>query len=502
MASYSSAFHAQYIKLSPRYQTIRDCINDDVVSGDISTCLDQMPRQQYLIRTPGMADETYAALKQLGRFMNVTGSTLEMMMGAAWRIPPTIELPDSVDYLNTNADGEGNSLQDLLKDDVADTMSMGRFGVLVEPPEQLLDDNGLPRDKTKRDINDGRGQVYIKPYTPESIVDWGVSVVDGVKKLSLVKLREEVNVRDPDTYQTECETRYRFLILTEEGYEQRVYGDAEGTELIGEPVPIKDYSGKQLDHIAFYFSGSRNNDSTADNPPFYKIADRNIGHYNSDADWRLNNKLYATGTLFITGDNQDLGKAAITVGGGNGTYLGQTGSAQLLQVQAGGPLTEALKSDLDDMIQMGAKLSNPTVQRTAEEARISAGQDTALLGDVINNCQSMMREAVNEAIWMMTGVEDNEFTLDLNNQFFTEALTAQDRAQYMAEYMQSVIPFSTLFNAYKKAGIIPHDTTEEDFRAEIETGGTGLNFAEPVAEVANAERATELSGDAASNLPE
>jgi len=41
-----------YAKLLPRYKTIRDCLNDDVVLHSTS----------YLIKTPGMSDETYDIL--------------------------------------------------------------------------------------------------------------------------------------------------------------------------------------------------------------------------------------------------------------------------------------------------------------------------------------------------------------------------------------------------------------------------------------------------------
>ena len=472
--SIGGIYNPHYIKLLPRYKTIRDCINDDVVTGDY-TCLDEISligSVQYLVRTPGMSDETYSALKQLGRFLNVTGSTLDMMMGAAWRVPPTVEMATATDYLNMNADGEGNSLLDLAKDALADTMSMGRFGVLVEPEAQQIDNNGMPIPRSKSDIAKGIGRTYAKPYTPESIIDYDVSVVNGVKKLSFVKLEETVTTRNETTHQTECETIYRFLILDDDGYKQKVFDGVEGSSQIGETITVTDYNGKPLDHIPFFFSGSRNNDPTPDNPPFYKIADRNIAHYNNDANNRLNIILYATGTLFVTGDNPDLGKKNLTVGGGNGFYLGETGSASLLQLDAGTALPEAIKADLEDMVMLGAKISNPSVQRTAEEARISAGQETALLSDVIGNVQSMLREVINEINMLMTGSEQ-EFTFSMGTQFFLETLTAQDRAQFMAEYMSGIIPFETLFNAYKRAGLIPHDETIDEFKVKIESDGMG-----------------------------
>ena len=142
--------HPDYTKLLPRYQTIRDCINDDVVSGS-SHCDANGKVVEYLIRTPGMEDTTFNALKQLGVFMNITGSTLISVMGVANRMPPVIVMPESVSYLEVNADGRGNKLNDIVKDAMADTVSMGRFGVLVEPPSQRLDDEGNVITNSKAD---------------------------------------------------------------------------------------------------------------------------------------------------------------------------------------------------------------------------------------------------------------------------------------------------------------------------------------------------------------
>lgn len=462
--SITSSVNADYAKLLPRYKTIRDCLNDDVVSGGYY--LDGV-RNEYLIKTPGMADDTFAILKQLGRYTNYTGSTLDAMMGLASRTAPVFVPPTGLEYFEQNADGEGNRLQSMVKDALADTMSLGRFGVLVEPPGQRFNDAGEAISSTKADVQSGKVRTTLKAYTAESIPDYEVSIVNDVKQLSLVKLMEQVTKRNPETFRTETETQYRFLILTSEGYEQRVFEDLDGAGQIGATIPITGYDGKQLDHIPFYFSGSRNNDPTADNPPYYKLADKNIAIYNSDANNRLNLQLYATGSLFVTGDAQDLGKKNLAIGGGNGVYLGETGSVSLLQLQAGTALPEAIQQDKNDMVELGAKLAAPSVQRTLGEAEISATQEMALLTDVTDNVEMMFKAAINEASMLQTGKEvDVELTL--NRKFFTRAMTAQDRAQWMSEIVSGISPATLYYKRLRESGDYPQDWTDEQIKEAME----------------------------------
>lgn len=466
--TYTGAYNFDYIKLLPRYQTIRDCINDDVVYGYTDYCKYNnsiTKHQEYLVRTPGMSDETYGILKQLGRYLNVTGATLEGMLGGVWRVDPVIVLPDSVEYLNENADGEGNSLASLLKDQVGDTLPMGRYGLLVEPPQATLNNAGEIVEVSKADVNSGRVTTTIKPYVPESIYDWETSVIDGVRKLSLVKLIEEKKVRNA-SYTIECSEIYRFLTLDEEGYHQQVFQDPEGTSPLTEKVTITDYNGAAMTEIPFYFSGSRNNDSTADNPPFYKLADANIAHYNNDANNRLNLLLHATGTLIVTGTNRDLEGKTIPLGGGNGLYLGESGSANLLQLAAGAALPEAIKSDLDNMVLLGAKLNEPSVQRTFGEAALSASQETALLSDVVANCEEAMNKAVNMVILLQTGKEA-EFEITINRQFFPVPMNAQDRAQWVMEIQQGLSSPFEFWEAKRKAGL----TSKTDQQIQMELSG-------------------------------
>ena len=455
------SINSDYTKLLPRYETIRDCLNDDVV----------MHASKYLVRTDGMSDESYKCLAQLGRYMNITGSTLEAMMGLANRTKPDILLPPDIDYLLTNADGEGNGLETMIKAALSDDTAMGRYGLLVEPPSARIDDNGLLIKSTTADVKSGKVRTTIKPYTAESIVDYEVSVVNDVKQTSLVKLMENIEVRDKETFQIEIETQFRFLILTKDGYEQRLYEDVDGTTMKGLPVAVTGFDGKQLQYIPFYFIGSRNNDAVADNPPFYKLADKNIALYNLDANNRLNLNIYATGTLIVTGDAHDLGKKTITVGGGGGIYLGESGSANILQLQAGTALPEAMAADKADMVELGAKLSQPNVSRTLGEAMITVAQEMALLSTVTDNVEMAFKTAVNQVSLIQTG-KDADFELTLNRKFFTKPLTAQERAQWVGEVQMGISPKVLYYKRLRDAGEYPQDWTDKEIEdATDESGG-------------------------------
>lgn len=445
----------QYKKLLPRYTLIRDCINDDVEpinQTDFEYEGDNQKRRVYLTRTPGMSDATYNLLKQLGRFTNVTGSTLEFMMGAAFRNDPEFELPATADYLLENADGEGNSLKDLVKQSVSEAIPLGRYAILVEPPTQMLDDDGNVVETTRRDVNEGKARTYLKPYLTESIVDWDISVVNGVKTLSFVKLKEIITKRD-ENYNVTQEERFRFLILDDSGYRQEVHSTEEGGSMIGQPVFVTDFNGKVLDHIPFFFVGSKNNDPDADNPPFFKMSNINIAHYNLDAENRLNLKLYATGTMVVWGDNASAFKdKTLSVGGGSGIYVGKSGGMDIKQLDAGKALPEAMENDMNSMIQLGAKVASYQNQRTAEEAKINASQEVALINIVVDNTEDAFTKAVNEAIWLQTGNEQS-FKLELNKQFYPDPMTAQDRAQWQSDVSMEYVPLVEYWAALRRSGL-------------------------------------------------
>jgi hypothetical protein len=468
--------HPDYEKLMPRYQTIRDCINDDVEwdSNTVSLCAG---KQEYLTRTPGMKDGTFNALKQLGVFMNITGSTLTAVMGLAGRIPPVINMPDDIKYLEINADGRGNKLKDLVKDAMSDTLSLGRFGVLVEPPSQRLDDEGNVIETSKADMASGKVRTYLKAYAPESIIDYDETVINDVKVLSLGKLMECVTVRDENTYQSEIEERYRFLTLDEDGYHQQVFSNAEGTSPLGEKVTVTGFNGKALDHVPFYFSGSKNNDADADNPPYYKLARKNIALYNLDANNRLNLNLHATGTLILTGDAEDLGKKELTIGGGNGVYLGTTGSANLLQLEAGKALPESIEVEKQDIVALGGKLSNSEVERTLGEAEMSMAQELALLSSVTDNVEDMLKLAIADLIMIQTGKEI-DFELVLNRNFFAKRLSAQELAVIKDLWLAGAISKAVLDAALIQNEVIAADTDLEVMNDDIANESDMVNLDE------------------------
>jgi hypothetical protein len=387
-------------------------------------------------------------------------------MGVANRMPPVIVMPESVKYLEINADGRGNKLKDITKDAMSDTTSMGRFGVLVEPPSQRLDDEGNVIVTNKADVSSGKVRTNLKTYMPESIIDYDESVINDVKVLSLVKLMECVTIRDEKTFQSEEEVRYRFLILNEDGYHQQVFNDADGTDPVADMVMITGFDGKALDHIPFYFSGSKNNDADADNPPYYKLADKNIALYNLDANNRLNLNLHATGTLILTGDAEDLGKTDLTIGGGNGIYLGTTGSANLIQLEAGKALPEAIETEKKDMVELGAKLSSPDVQRTLGEAEMSMAQELALLSSVTDNVEDMLKLAIADLIMIQTGTEQ-DFELVLNRNFFARRLSAQELTTLKDLWQAGAISKAVLDAALIQNEVIDVDTDLDEMNDAI-----------------------------------
>jgi hypothetical protein len=113
-------------------------------------------------------------------------------------------------------------------------------GVLVDYPD-------VPKGITQASI-----------YKTESIINWRTAVVNGMTKLVLVVLTEQVEVEGKDEFEVEYETHYRVLDLFTGKYRQRVYrinkdkSGAEKEELVKDESFPK-MAWKSLDFIPMYF---------------------------------------------------------------------------------------------------------------------------------------------------------------------------------------------------------------------------------------------------------
>ena len=158
--------------------------------------------------------ERYKGYVKRAQFLNATANTIDGLIGQVFSADPVVDMPDSMDILLEDADGNGVSLSQRTKKVLAHVLAYGRTGVLVDFPKPMVDDQGLPRDFTRQEMLDGYARPSILQFHPKSVINWRTKTIGGKTLLSLVVIEMEYVVRD-DGFEIEHSTEWRVLKLDE-----------------------------------------------------------------------------------------------------------------------------------------------------------------------------------------------------------------------------------------------------------------------------------------------
>lgn len=454
MSKTVSTQHAQYAANSRAWRTCRDAIAGQDAVKAAST--DYLPVPGAILQTDS-ADQIaqkqarYAQYLMRALYTNYAGSTLDKLLGAVFRKAPVADLPDVLQYMMEDCDGDGQSIVQLSRQAVADVLAVGRYGLLVDYPP-------VSGGASLEDERIAGVRARIKPYPAESIINWR----DGLVVLS------EMHEIQKDTFTVEHQQRYRVLSLDGGAYVQRVY-DERG-EVLEEIIP-RMIGGAPWSVIPFVFIGAEDNKPSVDMPPLKPLVDVNLAHYRNSAD--NEESLFITGqpSLFLSSDLsvdqfQQANPNGVQIGARSGHFLGPNGSATLLQAQATGALPAAMDQKVAMMQAIGAKLTQPTGrQTTAEEARINAASETSALGNVASNVSEAIEASLEFACGFMGG-DPAAVKFALNRQFYPSTLTAQDVAALQALADGGDISTVDLRAKLRDAGWIDDARTDEEIERD------------------------------------
>lgn len=358
--------------------------------------------------------DRYETYKNRAYWIGITGQTVSSNVGMVFRKAPTVELPSELERLRENIDGEGQSDEQFGKWMQAEVETTGRFGILVDYPEVTA---GMTRAQQKSI------QPFFCGYHAESIINWRTAQIDGVQKLTLVVLREQVE-KDDDEFSHVPVDRWRVLRLEDGVYTQEVYDEHKKT-LGMVRVPL-DGKGMPFDHIPFHFVGSSNNKPNPDRPVISSIAELNVKHYQVSADYMENLHIHGQLTLGVSSNlDPESFKIAnpngISVGARAGVFLGESGQFHTATAPESGSLSKALTDLVDQMLQLGAKITTRGGQaQTAEAARLDASSESSVLDVVVSNMSEAM-EAAYEDAGRFLGV-DGAVKFQFNTDYWDEGL--------------------------------------------------------------------------------
>lgn len=395
---------------------------------------------------------------------NFTRLTKDGLVGLVFRKPSVIDIPDEMGYMLDDATGTGLSLEQLSKLVLSDVLQTGRMGLLVDHPLRdvfgsLADDEEfqqLPR---------------IKPYTAESIINWKTLTIGSKTVLSMVVLREEVEI-NVDEFSYDDDYQYRVLFLNENlVYEQAVYDYKY--ELVQKDIIPQDANGQVFNYIPFYFCGSENNDWFVDPIPLYDLSVVNLGHYRNSADYEE--------SIFICGQPTPVFGGAfdieefknhyneIRIGSRAGYYLGQDPYAQFLQASPNQMVDQAMKRKEEQAIAIGARLITPNTGReTAEAAKIRYASQNSILHTIVDNVSMAVEKALQDVARFL-GLGDVEIGYELNRQFYEASADPQVIAQQIMLLDREVIAKEDLREYLRANNVVDADRSDNDIENDLET---------------------------------
>ena len=433
-----------------------------VLTRDAANGLTAKSAKEYISRRTHEEQNAYLMRVEKAIYTNYTGRTREGLKGAIFRLAPQVELPPDMEFMLDNADGSGQSIDQVAKIATDEVMETGRFGMLADYPVVM---DGMTAEQQRRLAI----QPHIATYTAETIINWHTHVRNGKKVLGMVVLKEKVPVHY-DEFTWDYEDQYRVLRLTEEGYTQQLYNDEE--DPVTEQIVIRNASGQPFDHIPFWFVGSRDNLPSCDDPVLYDIATINIGHFRNSADHENNLSVHGGGTLVVSTDQSTeafmaANPGGITVGENAGIVLSEGGKAELLQLSASSAMREEMLHKEQMMIQIGAKIiSKGGTQRTAEEARIQATSENSMLDTIVGNIDEAFEGVLYDCHRFISATE-TEIKFNVNSDFWQDSVSPQEIMAMIQGNDAGVMPKADIVRRLKDAGWIESDDSPEDILAKI-----------------------------------
>ena len=416
----------------------------------------------------------YARYLMRATWMPVASYTVSGLSGMVFRLPAEVELPSELEYIEDNADGGGLSLTQLAKTCLDEVLIVGRTALLAEYPSS---EPGLSAEQ----VANRQLQARITAYNAEALDHWKFELVGGVMKLTMVKLCEVEEIEE-DEYSATESTRYRVLRLRNGVYTQAVY-DESGSAVTEEFIVTK-ADGGTFDHIPLQIIGAENNRPDVDSAPISGIVDLNTSHYQVTADQAKCLHIHSGGTLVISSSmSNDQWKEAnpngITVGADQGIFLGDSGSASLLQLEATSASEEKLKRLEDQMLAVGANMITPSIQETAEAARIDSATKSSSLLSATNNVSSGMSGVLYDCALFMGG-DPEKIVYRLNTEFLPRNVMAAEAMSAIQLMDRGVLAMTDVRGMLRGSAFLDSGRTDEEIDAEADA-------VEPIAPVVSAQ---------------
>lgn len=520
----ASLFHPEYGYWMEEWEKIRDAL-----AGQREI---KAKGARYLRPMDGSKPKQYEQYLYRAVFYNMTGQTLNGMVGQMFRRPPVIRnLPNRFQHAVNRFAKDGTSHQGFSKTTATEQIALGRFGVLIDAPEENI---GL------------QPQSYAVGYAAENIVDWRIEEVDGYYQPTMVLLREfvrEVSTASHDNPWIQGEAAkasrrskgkapqvrlpngkveelakpapslsasggyaysviYRELRLDRMSdgtriYVQNLYRDDPYGIPYKQNIPA--IRGNPLSFIPFVFFGSFSNAADVEKPPLLDIVDLNLAHYRSYAELEYGRFYTALPTYYAPG-NADNDSAEYHIGPGTVWEVPSGETPGILEFKGEGlkTLERSLNEKEAQIAAIGGRLMpgmSKSVSESDNQSQMREANEQSLLLNVVMALEEGMTMLLR--YWLMfrdVPLRDSEnLRYELDTTFLSVAADARTLRALQQLFEAGILPIDSLYENFIRNGVVPNSTTLEEFTAQMQNPNSFIGQPDAVAMRAGfANRAQQL----------
>lgn len=444
----------------------------DVVAGEDAV---HQRAEAYLPRLTEQSAKDYAAYVQRTPFYNATARTIDGLVGMVLRKEPQVQAPSSLDAIVSDVTLTGCSMHELSEILLREVLEVGRAGVLVEYPLQIMG----PLTQAQAAAMNRRP--YATTFDAEHIINWRAERVNNSMQPVMVVLAECVTEWENE-FEAKPVQQRRALLLVNNVYVQRVYRQTEDDwVLVSEVVPLM--NGAPMDYIPFVIFGPQRNDLSAQKPPIYDLVTLNLSHYRTIADYEHGAHFTGLPMLFLAGvmlgENEkiQLGSQSAVVStdpNSDGKYIEFTG--QGLQ-----SLKDRAAEKEAGMAAIGARMLAP--EKAGVEAMGTLAMRHAGESAVLSTISKMVGAGLTRVLQIMADWEGvaAQVRVTMNSDFLDVTLSAQDITALVAAWQSGAISYETLFANLQRGEIISEGRDLEDERGALEAQGPQLGAIEQAA---------------------
>tara|TARA_R110000803_G_scaffold51844_5_gene106888 strand:+ start:1267 stop:2673 length:1407 start_codon:yes stop_codon:yes gene_type:complete len=403
-------------------------------------------------------------------FAAIAGYTSRGLVGKAFTVAPKATVPDGMDYVNTNIDGMGVSINQQAQEATTEVTRLGRAGLLVDFP------------KTEGELSRAAlagGDIFstITLYKAKQVINWQTTRVGAQVILSKVVLAYQRGETTPDGFgSADIDTRLE-LSITGGVYTMTHWQKNSDDEWVaGEPVIPSAANGKTLSRIPFFFIGSNANTQQVDFAPMFDLAKMNIGHYNNSAIYEDSVFTVGQAQPWMSGLNQE----SLELMTDNNMYIG---SGRLIGVPSGEKLgfaqatenpiaREAMLDKVSMMVGLGAMLIQPGgAVKTATQVTSENQAQHSVLSLITANVSEAYTDALKMAAEFM-GENPDDIIYEISDDFIDPNADANMLREVVATFMAGAMPVSDFLRWQQRHGFVDGEKTLEEFNEE--TSGSGM----------------------------